>query len=787
MKRAIAKILLFALVLSIGVLPLFPAVAESEVLATVLFTNDTRGMCDDLGYIQRYKELTKNSMLLNCGNFTKGSAIASLSNAKYSCALMKAAEYDLVSLGTDDFAYGFRALKRYGGYTECDVLSGNVTYSSADVYARNVIKTVGGLKIGFFSLVDGKCKDYIASTRSEGYAFEEEIAFAKEQVAALSGKCDKVVCLASFMENNEDFTPEKLAKAVDGIDVLICSNLHKSLDETYGTTRALCCAEQLAEMGEIRFYEDGSVQAELMPEYFYDAKGEKIKDRAGTYRKYGDSPIYHTAYEVIQEEFAETLDSLVAQNKTTIFGVHDSEKISLLEETPLGDLFADAITLAGDKLKESQSKYKNHYVTGIVNGSCIEENISAGDINIKDVFDSRGIAEDVYFYECDAKLLYELMEQSVSQIKYDKKTDFVYNPCEYFLQISGFNVLVDPQAKAGSKIIKMYMKDGDDEIIIKKNDDKKFLLGLNESLAKGFAGYDNFVKMTPVYVGDFLTNYVRTAIASNVSEEYYLSPGTESRITFKRIEQLQPNGDAWATIDKEFEDYAAAEVLVDGLDNMDCSQVDENGEVRITFNTGGHGVTVNGENIYCSTVSGIGLKPGSVTPIVDYKLYYKTLDEAYKIDESSYSAEAVKGYFEYLGRAYVQTKLTEEGEVVKATQDIFNVWDDFLENPDSFIEKEEEEAEDFDEEEVGDYPSLEDFAYQGSFQSNVFENTPTTSFKGALAQDSENEQANRGTATDTGDTIAYVLLIAAGAALIAALSITTYLFKNKKRSGVKQK
>ena len=306
-------------------------------------------------------------------------------------------------------------------------------------------------------------------------------------------------------------------------------------------------------------------------------------------------------------------------------------------------------------------------------------------------------------------------------------------------------------------------------------------------LAKGFAGYDNFVKMSPVYVGDFLTNYVRTAIASNVSEEYYLSPGTESRITFKRIEQLQPNGDAWATIDKEFEDYAAAEVLVDGLDNMDCSQVDENGEVRITFNTGGHGVTVNGENIYCSTVSGIGLKPGSVTPIVDYKLYYKTLDEAYKIDESSYSAEAVKGYFEYLGRAYVQTKLTEEGEVVKATQDIFNVWDDFLENPDSFIEKEEEEAEDFDEEEVGDYPSLEDFAYQGSFQSNVFENTPTTSFKGALAQDSENEQANRGTATDTGDTIAYVLLIAAGAALIAALSITTYLFKNKKRSGVKQK
>ena len=68
MKRTIAKILLFTLVLCIGVLPFVPAVAESEVLATVLFTNDTKGFTEDLGYIQRYKEMTKNALLLNCGN-----------------------------------------------------------------------------------------------------------------------------------------------------------------------------------------------------------------------------------------------------------------------------------------------------------------------------------------------------------------------------------------------------------------------------------------------------------------------------------------------------------------------------------------------------------------------------------------------------------------------------------------------------------------------------------------------------------------------------------------------
>ncbi|MBE6818535.1 MAG: hypothetical protein E7517_05190 [Ruminococcaceae bacterium] len=787
-KRTIVKILVFTLVLCIGVLPLLPAVAQGEVLATVLFTTDTKGFTQDLGYIQRYKEMTDNAILLNCGNFTKGSPEASLSNAKYSSQLMKAADYDLISLGTDDYVYGFRALKRYGDYAGCEILSGNVKYSSADVYAVNTVKQINGVNIGFFSVVDGKSKDYIPTARSDGYTFEKEIAFAQEQTDILKAKCDKVVCLASFADNNKNFTPKILAESVSGLDVLICSNMHSQLNESIGGTNVVGAGEMLSALGEIQLLNDGTITVNILPKYERDSKGEELEGAENTYRKYGDSPVYNTAYEDIMEEFEGTLDSLVAQNKTTIFGVDDDIDISLLEETPLGDLFADAITLAGDKYKASQTAYKNHYVVGVVNGSCLQNNIDAGDIDIKNVFDARGIAEDVYFYECNSAFLFDLMEKSIKDIKYDKKTDYIYNPCETFLQISGFNILVNPLNKAGSKVIKMFLKDGDDEIIIKKNDDKKYLIGLNESLAKGFALYDEFTGMKPVYVGDFLTNYVRTAIASNVSEDYYLSPGTESRITFKRIEELQPNGDAWATIDRDFEDYAAAEVYVDGIDNMDCSQVDKNGEVRITFNTGAHGVTVNGENLYVSTASGIGLKKGSVTPIVDYKLYYKTLDDAYKIDESQYSSEEVEGYYAFLGRAYVQTKLTEEGEVVKATQDIFTVWDDFLENPEAFVEKEEDEAEEADEEEsAAAYPDLDDFAYTGNFQSNVFENTPKTTFKGALAND-DAKASEKGANSRTGDTITVILYIAAAALLAAAVSIGVLLYRNKKKfDGVMKK
>ena len=786
MKRIIAYISVFTLVLCIGVLPFVPALAESEVSATILFTNDTRGFTDDLTYISRYKENTANAFLLNCGNFSKGSAEASYSNAKYSCQLMKEAGYDLISLGTDDFSYGFRAMKRYSDYAGCQLLSGNVRYSSAEVFEPSIVKEIGGVKIGFFSLTDSACKDYIPSARAEGFTFAEELEFAKEQIGALREKCDKIICLASFFENNKAFTPELLANDLEGLDVLICSGLTEEKNETVGNTLVLAAGEMLASMGKIELLSDGSIAAEILPKTLYDSENKELESVVGTYRSFGQSLVYNTAKETLLEEFEKNLQNPIAKNKTTIYGVLEDVPISLVEETPLGDLFADAMTLAGDKFKATDTALKNHYVVACVNATAIKNNIGSGDITLRDVFDAAEIAEDVYFYEADATLLYELLEKSLSEIEYDSGKDFIYHPSRCFLQISGFNVLVEPAKDTGERIQRLYIINGDDEIDIAKDGTEKFILAVNESLAKGAEGYEQFLDLKPLYVGDFLVNYLRTAIASAVNEEYYISPGTESRISIKRIEELQPNGDAWATLEKTFEAHAACETLVDGIDNMDCSQVDENGEVRITLKTGAHGVSVNGEDSYVSTETGLGIKKDSITPIVDYKLYYKTLDDAYKIDEEAYAKEAVDGYFEYLGRAYVETKLTEEGEVVKATQDIFNVWDDFLENPDSFIK--EEEAEDAEEDEDAPYPKLSDFAYKGSFESAVFENTPFTvdSSVSTASATSERETIvsnSSKTPAKTGDIAGVILIIFAISFFVAGSSILAYYIQFKRKGG----
>ena len=779
-KRIAAITLCIILMLSIGIMPFCHSMAEGEnVNATILFTNDIRGYTEDLTYVASYKEQTENCLLVNCGNFSKGAAQASLSNAKVSIKLMDEASYDVISIGNDDFSYGNRAMRRYAENTSASLLSGNVTYNSAEIFHQNTIVKVGGMKIGFFSLIDTKAVDYLPTARADGYVFADEIQFAEEQVNYLKSKCDKVVCLSSFSYSDKGITAEDIAKKVDGIDIIICSNLAQPVDTTQGNTRIISVKERLEELGKIEFLEDGSIDFTVLPKVNENDK-ESVKS---TFREYGESLVFSTAYEQEMEQFNKTVSDTIALNKTTIYGVLEKEKISQFEETPLGDVFADAMTLAGEKLKELNSQFKNDYVVSVINGSAIKKNISSGTITMIDTYNSADYAENLYYYSVNTDFLFKLMEKSVSELKYNSKTDFVYSPSDKFLQISGFNVVVNPKNKAGSRIEKMFIKiDDEKELVLKKGDKNTFLLAVNEFLAVGREGYDDFKDLEPVYIGDFLTNYIKTVIASNVSEDYYISPGTDGRIAIKRISELQPNGDAWFTLDKKYETEVAADVLVDGIENLDCSQVDENGEVRITANTGGHGISVNGLDMYASTVSGIGIKKGTLTPIVDYKLYYKVLDDAYKIDEDKYEPEAVEGYNAYLSRAYVQTKLTEEGEVVKATQDIYDLKDAFIQDPNSFIEKddEEEEADDDDYK----YPSLDDFAYKGTFSSDVFENTPkTTSSKSTLASkaNSGDNSVNKEKTTSTGDNLFIILTVASIAFAVAFAVLSVYIIKKYKR------
>ena len=776
-KRIVAITLGVILMLSIGIMPFCHTMAESEnVKATILFTNDIRGYTSDLTYVASYKEQTDNSLLINCANFSKGAAQASLSNAKIALRLMDEAGYDLMSIGNDDFSYGNRAMRRYADYTSAALLSGNVTYNNAEIFNKNTIINVGGVKVGFFSLVDSKASDYLPTARADGYDFAEEIAFATEQVNYLKSKCDKIVCLSSFSYSKDAITPQKIAQNVSGIDAIICSNLVEPINTKEGSTLIISVKERLEELGRLDILNDNSLIFTSLPKVNKTDK-ESVKN---TYRKYGESPIYSSAYEKETEEFTKTVSDTIALNKTTIYGLLDNNDISLYEETPLGDVFADAMTLAGEKLKALNTQYKNDYVVGVINGTAIKNNISSGKITLLDSFNSAQFAENLYYYNVNTDFLFELMEKSVSEIKYNSKTDFVYNPSDKFLQISGFNVVVNPKNDAGSRIENMFIKiDDEKELELKKGDKNTFLLAVNEFLAVGREGYDNFNNIKPVYIGDFLTNYIKTVIASNVSEDYYISPGTDGRIAYKRISELQPNGDAWFTLNKKYETNVAAEVLVDGIDNMDCSQVDEKGEVRITAKTGGHGISVNGLDMYVSSVSGIGIKKGTLTPIVDYKLYYKTLDDAYKIDEEAYDSDAVDGYFAYLSRAYVQTKLTEEGEVVKATQDIFDLKDDFIENPESFIEKEDEEEMVEDEYK---YPSLDDFAYNGTFSSDVFENMPnTSSAKAVNTSDSQANSSNKAKSTSTGDNLFIVLIISAIAFSLAFAVLLVYFIKKTKK------
>ncbi len=768
--RICIALLLCVIITAVSVICAFSAEYDNTE-AVIYFTCDNHGFSEQLTYVKTLKEKTDNALLVNCGNFTKGSIESSLSNGKYSSMLMKEAGYDIVSVGNDDFTYGYRAFLRIKDYIGADVLSANVKYDDSLIAEQNVIKTVNGVKFGFFGITSAGAYSHIPTARREGYSFDDEIKTANAQIAALNGRCDYIICMANFTpwENSVDY--KSFAEALSGVDALICSGTGGEIQEKIGDTLVVSAGEDLQSVGRISVA-DGMLKYNLLPEYLYDENGKSKEETKGTYREYGIDLAYQDVRKELSEQFDKTVSDAFSATKSVLYSGLEDFRSSLVEETPMGDIAADAIELSCEKVKAGNDKYKDYITAAFLNGTVLVSNINAGDIALRETFYVFSQANNLYYYETDGAFLYKILEKSVAQAKFSPKTGFVSGESDLFLQISGINIEIDTSKKPGKRIVSMYYTDINGDIQpIKNNGSSKILLAVNEELADGSAGYDDFLSLQPAYTGDMLSNALRTYIAANTSEGYFSSFGTDGRIKYTKTSELEPNGNAWITVDKKYESYVDTDILLDTIDNIDCLQADKNGEVRICVNLGAHGVSVNGDDTYVSTVTGVGIKKDSITPVVYYGLYYDTLNKAYDINEEEYDERAVEGYKQYLSLAYVETQLTEEDKVVSATQDVLDIIDKFEENPNQFIKDEDEDESEEDSYYFNEL-SIDDFDVDIDFRSNVFTNQPhtSTSVKSNASQTEKNTSEN---SSDTGDNYYRLLLIVSIVFIVGAVCIAS--------------
>jgi 5'-nucleotidase/UDP-sugar diphosphatase len=209
-------------------------------------------------------------LLLDAGDFMMGSLFELLATREIpELRLMQALGYDATTIGNHELDWtpaGLAAMLQAAKAKEVTlpILASNMKFSSSDpgddalealgVLRSTLVKTVGGLKVGFFGLLGANAAQVTPQARP--LTFEAIDTAAARIVKELRevDQVDLVIALShSGIDHNGQGEDAELARAVPGIDVIISGHTHESLAQPakIGNTLIVTAGSYTGYLGEL--------------------------------------------------------------------------------------------------------------------------------------------------------------------------------------------------------------------------------------------------------------------------------------------------------------------------------------------------------------------------------------------------------------------------------------------------------------------------------------------------------------------------------------------------------
>ena len=247
-KRFMSLALSITMVLSLVLFNPISAFADDAKELVILHFNDTHarvksvekdGVVTGVGFdrIAQYKQdLLKenpNVLMLDAGDTLHGQPIATLSQGESIVKILNLMGIDAFTPGNHDFNYGFARLQELEKMMNFPIVSANVMDKSGkEVFKPYVIKEMDGFKVGIFGLSTPETSYKTNPKNVETIDFTDTIAAAKKAVEALEKEnVDVIIALSHLGLDQGDDTSDKVAEAVDGIDLVIDGHSHTTLEE----------------------------------------------------------------------------------------------------------------------------------------------------------------------------------------------------------------------------------------------------------------------------------------------------------------------------------------------------------------------------------------------------------------------------------------------------------------------------------------------------------------------------------------------------------------------------
>ncbi|MCR4566062.1 MAG: bifunctional metallophosphatase/5'-nucleotidase [Bacteroidales bacterium] len=369
---------------------------------------------------------------VSSGDFLQGGAMGTLSKGQYPADVIRKVRYDVMVPGNHEFDFGMERLMELCG-TDSPMICANLFRLDPDgkvpperIFPAYHITRAGNKRIAWI----GACTPQ--SVYSEDYAFYDENGrkiydLSDADLADIIQHCiyevraqgaDYIILLSHLGDRpckDTDMNSREIIAVTNGIDIVLDGHNHDLVDcyihDANGKEVLLVqCGSKFSRLGKLVIMPDGKIYHQTLP----------VKDIP--YR----SPLVQACVDSIKALTDSSLNTIIGRSPYTLIA-DDGHGRRLIRnrETNLGDLVTDAFRA-----------YCQADIA-LVNAGGIRENIPAGTIRYRDLFES------LPYYNSLCKI-----EASGSRIRQFLEEGLKLYPAESgsFIQVSGLRYSISPKS-----------------------------------------------------------------------------------------------------------------------------------------------------------------------------------------------------------------------------------------------------------------------------------------------------------------------------------------------------
>lgn len=468
---------------------------------SIMHFNDTHAHLDNAAKrvtaVNEVRATKPNSLLLDAGDVFSGTLYFNEFKGQADLEFMNLMKVDAMTFGNHEFDLGsspegHKALADFIKAANFPFVSANVDFSKDELFTglfntkiaekpekaniySGIVKEVNGEKVGIFGLTTAETKD-ISSPGN--ITFSNYIDDAKKMVAEFEKMgVNKIVAIThiGYDDNPAVDNDMELAKAVEGIDVIVGGHSHTQLD------KPVLVSKNAQPTIIVQAYQYADFLGTL--DVTFDKNGV-IVGHAGKLIKVADKAADPAAAEILKKysskikEIEEKESGAIAVNELeNPRSTKDSNESVRSNETPLGNVITDGMLIKA-------KTYNKNVIMAFQNGGGIRTSINQGPITIGEIIKVLPFGNTL-----------ATMELTGAEIKAAFEISFKEFPGENggFLHVSGAQVKFDSSKPVGQRVVSIAYKNAEGDYT-EIQDAEKYTIATNAFTAKGGDGYTVLAK-----------------------------------------------------------------------------------------------------------------------------------------------------------------------------------------------------------------------------------------------------------------------------------------------------